>query len=91
MGEGLASSAGGSNRLPCGRPKGAGSIVELLALGVAISKVDWKERVGEARGERSSSSAAMFIALPEGGRRTRASATEERLRVGRAGRESQSL
>jgi len=49
----VAGSAGGSERLPWLGPTGAGSIVELLALGVAISNADWRERVGEAGGERS--------------------------------------
>jgi len=91
IGEGLAGSAGGSERLPCGGPIGAGSIVELLALGVAISNADWRERVGEAGGERSSSSAAVSISSPTGGGGTIVSAAVERLRVGGDGRESQSL
>jgi len=91
MGEGLTGSTGESDRLPWLGPTEAGSIVELLALGVAISNADWRERVGEAGGERSSSSAAVSIASPAGGGRTIASATVERLRVGGDGRESQSL
>jgi len=91
MGEGLAGSAGGSNRLPWEGPTGAGSIVELLALGVAISNADWREPVGEAGGERSSSSAAVSIASPMGRGRTIASAAVERLRVGGAGGQIQSL
>jgi len=91
MGEELAGSEGGSNPLPCGGPRGAASIVELLALGVAISNADRRERVGEAWGERSSSSAAGSIASAVGGGRTIASAAEERLRAGGVGRESQSL
>jgi len=91
MGEGLAGSTGGSNRLPWAGPNGPGRIVELLALGVAILNADWKERVGEARGERSSLSAAVSIASPTGGGRTIASATVERRRVGGDARETQSL
>jgi len=91
MGEGLAGSPGGRNRLPWVGPTGAGRIVELLALGVAISNADWRERVGEAGGERSSSSTAVSIASPAGGGRTIVSAAVERLRVGGAGRVSQSL
>jgi len=91
MGEGLRGSAGGSVLLPCEGPNGAGSIVELLALGVAISNADRRERVGEAGGKRSSSSAAVSIASPTGGGRTIISAAVERLRVGGGGRESQSL
>ena len=62
-------------------PRGAGRIVELLALGVAISKADWRERVGEGGGERSSLSAAVSIASPAGGGTTIVSAAEERQRV----------
>jgi len=91
MGEGLAGSMGGSVLLPCGGPSGAGSIVELLALGVAISNADWRERVGEAGGKRSSSSAAVSIASPMGGGGTIVSVAVERLRVGGDGRQSQSL
>jgi len=91
MGEGLAGSAGGSSRLPWGGSTGAGRIVELLALGIAISNADWRERVGEAGGERSSSSAAVSIASPMGGGRTLASAAEESLTEGGDGRETQSL
>jgi len=91
MGEGLAGSTGGSDRLPRAGPTWAGSIVELLALGVAISNADWRERVGEAGGERSLSSAAVSIASPKGGGRTIVSAAVEGLRGGGAGRDSQSL
>jgi len=91
MGEGLAGFTGGSGRLPWVGPTWAGSIVELLALGVAISNADWRERVGEAGGERSSSSAALSIVSPAGGGRTIVSAAVEHLRVGGDGRESQSL
>jgi len=91
MGEGLTGSAGGSGRLPWLGPKGAGSIVVLLALGVAISNADWRERVGEAGGERSLSSAAVSISSPAGGGRTIVSAAAERLRGSGDGRESQSL
>ena len=69
MGEGLAGSTRGRSRLPCAGPTGAGRIVELLALGVAISNADWRERVGEAGGERSSSSLAVSISSPAGGRK----------------------
>ena len=91
MGEGLAGSTGGRSRLPCAGPTGAGRIVELLALGLAISNADWRERVGEAGGERSSSSLAVSISSPTGGGGTIVSAAVERLRVGGDGRESQSL
>jgi len=91
MGEGLAGSVRGSVLLPCGGPTGAGSIVELLALGVAISNADWRERVGEAGGERSSSSAAVSIASPVGGGGTIVSAAVKLLRACGDGRESQSL
>jgi len=89
MGAGLSGSAGGSIKLPCAGPTGAGSIVELLALGVAMSNADWRERVGEGGGERSSSSVAVSIASPTGGARTLSSAGVQRLRAGGDGRESQ--
>jgi len=39
--------------VPCAGLTEAGSIVVLLALGVAISNADWSERVGEReRGQR---------------------------------------
>jgi len=91
MGEGLAGSTGGRSRLPCAGPTGAGRIVELLALGVAISNADWRERVGEAGGERSSSSLAVSISSPAGGGGIIVSAAVECLTVGGDGRESQSL
>jgi len=91
MGEGLTGSTGGSDRLPWAGPTGAGSILELLALGVAISNADWRERVGEAGGKRSLSSAAVSIASPTGSGRTIVSAAVERLGGGGTGRESQSL
>jgi len=91
MGEGLTGSAGGSGRLPWLGPTGAGRIVVLLALGVAISNADWRERVGEAAGERSLSLVAVSISSPAGGGRTLVSAAAERLGVGRDGRDSQSL
>jgi len=91
MGEGLTGSAGGSGRLPWLGPRGAGSIVVRLALGVAISNTDGRERVGEAGGERSFSSVAVSISSPEGGGRTIVSAAVERLRGGGDWRESQSL
>ena len=69
----------------------AGSIVVLLALGVAILNADWRERVAEGGGETSWSSAAVSISSPAGGRRTTASAADERLRGAGAGPESQSL
>jgi len=74
----------------CG-PYRDGRIVELLALGVAISNADWRERVGEAGGERSSSSLAVSISSPAGGGGITVSAEVERLRAGGDGRESQSL
>ena len=79
MGEGLAGSAGGSDRLPCWGPKAAGSIVDLLALGVAISNTDWRARVGEAGGEMSSLSASVSISSSVGGAGTIGSAAVERL------------
>jgi len=91
MGEGLTGSAGGSGLLPWLGPRGAGSIVVLLALGVAISNADWREPVGEAEGERSFSSVAVSISSSAGGGRTIFSAAAERLRWGGDGRESQSL
>jgi len=86
MGEGLAGSAGGSDRLPWAGPIGTWSIVELLALGVGISNADWRQRVGEAGDDRSSSSAAVSITSPMGGGRTIASVAAECLRVGGGGR-----
>jgi len=91
MGEALTGSAGGSGRLPWLGPIGTGRIVVLLALGVAISNADWRERVGEAGGEWSSSWVAVSISSPMGGGGTIASAAVERLRAGGAGRDSQSL
>ena len=91
MGEGLTGSAGGSGRLPWVGPKGAGSIVVLLALRVAISNAEWRERVGEAGGERSFPSAAVSISSSAGCWRTIVSAAAERLRGGGDARESQSL
>ena len=63
----------------------------LLALGVAISNADWRERVGEAGGERSFSSVAVSISSLAGGGRTMVSAAVERLIGGGDGWESQSL
>jgi len=77
--------------VPCAGLTEAASIVVLLALGVAISNADWRERVGEGGGETSRSSAAVSILSPAGGRRTTSSAADERLRGGGVGRESQSL
>ena len=91
MGEGLTGSAGGSGWLPWLGPRGAGSIVVLLALGVAISNADWRERVGEAGGARSFLSVAVSISSPTGGGRTIVSVTSERLRGGGDGRESRFL
>jgi len=91
MGEGLTGSAGGSGRLPWLGPSGAGRIVVLLALGVAISNADWRERVGQAGRERSLSSVAVSISSPAGGGRTIVSAAAERARVGGDRRDSQSL
>jgi len=91
MGEGLTGAVGGSGRLPWPGPKGAGSIIVLLALGVAMSNADWRERVGEAGGERSFASVAVSISSPSGGGRTILSAAAERLRTGGDGRESQFL
>jgi len=53
MGEGLGCSAGGSSPEPWLGLTEAGSIVVLLAPGVAISNADWRERVGEGGGELS--------------------------------------
>ena len=47
--------------MPCVGLTEAGSIVVLLALGVAISNADWRERVGEGGGEWSWRSAAVSI------------------------------
>jgi len=69
----------------------AGSIVVLLALGVAISNADWRERVDEGGGETSQSSEAVSISSPAGGGRTISSVADERLKGGGVGRESQSL
>jgi len=55
--------------------------VVLVALGVAISNADSRERVGEGGDETSWSSVAVSISSP----------AVERLRGGRVGRESQSL
>jgi len=44
----------------------AGSIVVLLALGVAILDADWRERVGEAGGETSQSWVAVSISSRKG-------------------------
>jgi len=91
MGEGLTGSTGGSGRLLWLGPTRARRIVVLLALGVAISNADGRERVGEAAGKRSLSSVAVSISSPTGGGRTIVSALVERLRVGGDGRDSQSL
>jgi len=69
----------------------AGSIVVLLALGVAISNSDWREREGEGGGERTRSSVAVSISSPVGGGGTTSVATDERLRGGDDVRLSQSL
>jgi len=69
----------------------AGSIVGLLAVGVAISNADWRERVGEGGGETSWSSVAVSISSPAGGGRMTSSAAVERLRGGGVRRELQSL
>jgi len=69
----------------------AGSIVVLLAVGVAILNADWRERVGERGGETSWSSVAVSISSPAGGGRTTSSAAVEPLRGGGVRRESQSL
>jgi len=68
MGEGLGCSAGGGAPEPCVGLTEAGSIVVRLALGVAISNADWRERVGEGGGEWSWSSAAVSISSPNGRR-----------------------
>jgi len=47
--------------VPCVGLTEAGSIVALLALGVAISNADWREWVGEGGGEWSWTSAAVSI------------------------------
>ena len=69
----------------------AGSIVVLLALGVAISNADWRERVGEGGGETPLSSVPVSISSPVGGGGTISVATVERLRGAGVGRLSQAL
>ena len=69
----------------------AGSMVVLLALGVATSNTDWRERVGEGGGETSLSSVPVSILSPDSGGETTSVATVERLRGGGDGRLSQSL
>jgi len=77
--------------VPCAGLTEAGSIVVLLALGVAISNADWRERVGEGGGEMSLSSASVSISSPVGGGGMTSVAAAERLRGGGVGRLSQSL
>jgi len=60
----------------------AGSIVVLLALGVAISNADWRERVGEGGGEKPWSSVAVSISSPAGGGGTTSVVAVERLSGG---------
>jgi len=84
-------STGGSCPEPGACLTEAGSIVVLLALGVAISNADWTERVGEGGGETSRSSVAVSIASPVGGGGTTSVARVERLRGGGDRRLSQSL
>jgi len=91
MAEGLTGSAGRSGRLLWLGPKGAGSIVVLLALGVAISNADWRERVGEGGGETTLSSVSVSISSPVRGRGMISVAAVERLRGGGDGWLSQSL
>ena len=91
IGEGLSGSTGGSSPEPCAGLTGAGSIVVLLALGVAIWNADWRERVSEGGGDTFRSSVAVSIASPVCGGRKTSSAAVERLRGGGDGRESQSL
>jgi len=69
----------------------AGRIVVLLALGVAISNPDWRERVGEGGGDTTSPSVAMSISWPADGGGGTSTAVVERLRVGGTGRLPQSL
>ena len=69
----------------------AGSIVVLLALGVAISNAERRERDGEGGGERSRSLVAVSISSLVGGGGTTCVATDEGLRGGGDGRPSQSL
>jgi len=69
----------------------AGSIVVLLALGVAISNADWRERVGEGGRETTRLSVSVSISSPDGGGRMISVAAVERLRGGGDGRLSQSL
>jgi len=57
----------------------AGSMVVLLALGVAISNAHWREWVGEGGGETTRSSVAVSISSPAGGGGTTSAATVERL------------
>ena len=67
IGEGLWGSTGGSWPEPGAGITEAGSIVVLLALGVAISNADWRERVVEGGGQMSWSSVAMSISSSAGG------------------------
>jgi len=69
----------------------AGSIVVHLALGVAISNADWRERVGVGGGETFRSSASVSILSPIGGWGMISVAAVEHLRGGGDGRLSQSL
>jgi len=91
IGEGLWGSRGGSRPAPGAGLTEAGRIVALVALGVAISNADRRERVGEGGGEMSRSSAAVTISSPAAGGRTTSSAADGHLRGGGVGRESQSL
>jgi len=63
----------------------------LLALGVAISNADWRERVGEGGGETTLSSVSVSIWSPVGGGGMISVAAVERLRGSGDGRLSQSL
>jgi len=69
----------------------AGSIVVLLALGVAISNADWMEWVAEGGGETTLSSVSVSVSSPVGGRGVISVAVVERLRGGGDGWLSQSL
>ena len=68
-----------------------GRMVDLLALGVAISNADWREQVGEGGGDAMSSLAAGSISSPVRGGCGTSTAVVERPKVGGPGRLPQSL
>ena len=63
----------------------------LLALGVAISNADWRQRIGEGGGKTTSSSVAVSISSVAGGGGSISVAVAECLRGGGEGWLSQSL